>query len=210
MSQHDTTKSQIAAWEVAGYRANGCDPFKRDGLWFRCSDEGRPGHVCQCAETLAEARRPAAPERGDIADPNSGRSQNANYWRQVNAPSAAPVAGAQPEAGHIEKHDCIEMAFRAASKRYQWGCTCSAKGTASTVDDAEYAYLAHVRDALRATVTAQAEEIARLKQKMGTLYEALDPVDGVEAQYVGCYILKWGKTAEPTIMFRRYEAPHAS
>lgn len=59
--------------------------------------------------------------------------------------------------------------------------------------------------ALSGFIAALEGENARLREKMGTLYEALSPEEGVEAQYAAVYLTRWGHADEPQLLFRRYE-----
>lgn len=48
------------------------------------------------------------------------------------------------------------------------------------------------------------EEVARLKEIMATLYRRVEVVDGETAepvQFVGNYVLRYGKEREPTVAF---------
>ncbi len=45
-----------------------------------------------------------------------------------------------------------------------------------------------------------------VRELLSGLYEGVDLEEGVRVQYVGCYILKWGKVYEPTIGFNLVDA----
>ena len=61
-------------------------------------------------------------------------------------------------------------------------------------------------DEAQAELTAAREALVRRVEKiLAGLYEGVELEEGVEVQYVGVYILKWGKVAEPSIGFRLVE-----